>query len=255
MEKFSKGIHYEIYEKLGAHKKKIDGVEGVYFAVWAPCAMRVSVVGDFNNWDGRKHQMRKLSDSGVFEIFIPKVCEGDLYKFEVKTSRGEPMLKSDSLWCISQVRPDNASIVYDLSGFEWSDKKWLSERAKTQKTGDRSAPMNIYEVHLGSWKRKECLKDENDNEIYGSEFYNYRELAVELAEYIKEMNYTHIELMPIMEHPLDESWGYQVTGYYSPTSRYGTPKDLMYFIDYMHSKGIGVIFDWVPAHFLEIYMD
>lgn len=249
LEKFSKGIHYEIYEKLGAHKKKIDGVEGVYFAVWAPCAMRVSVVGDFNNWDGRKHQMRKLSDSGVFEIFIPKVCEGDLYKFEVKTSRGEPMLKSDPYGVFSQVRPDNASIVYDLSGFEWSDKKWLSERAKTQKTGDRSAPMNIYEVHLGSWKRKECLKDENDNEIYGSEFYNYRELAVELAEYIKEMNYTHIELMPIMEHPLDESWGYQVTGYYSPTSRYGTPKDLMYFIDYMHSKGIGVIFDWVPAHF------
>lgn len=249
LEYFSKGIHYEIYKKMGAHRINVDGVEGVHFAVWAPCAMRVSVVGDFNNWDGRTHQMRRLGESGVFEIFIPGICEGDIYKYEVKTQRGEPMLKADPYGVATQMRPDNASVVYDIEGFVWSDKKWMENRSIYQKTGDFSAAMNIYEVHLGSWMRKETTYTEDGREEYGSEFYNYREIAIKLAEYIKEMGYTHIELLPVMEHPLDESWGYQVTGYYAPTSRYGTPKDFMYFMDYMHKQGIGVILDWVPAHF------
>lgn len=258
---FEQGIHYQIYEKMGAHPVVMDGVSGTVFAVWAPEAMRVSVVGDFNNWDGRRHQMERRS-GGVYELFIPDVKVGDIYKFEIKTALGEPMLKSDPYGYSMQVRPDNASVVRDLSTYTWKDAAWLKERANIQKTGKEkptkkgakaktlytSSPLNIYEVHLGSWMRKE-VEIVDGQEVYGSEFYNYKELAPKLAAYVKEMGYTHIELMPIMEHPLDESWGYQVTGYYAPTSRFGSPTDFMYFVDHMHNEGIGVILDWVPAHF------
>ncbi len=246
LKKFEAGIHYNIYDKLGAHLMKIGKTEGVYFGVWAPCAMRVSVVGDFNLWDGRRHQMRKLGDSGIFELFIPGLKEGAIYKYEVKTMKGEPMLKADPYGNYSELRPNTASVVWDLNQYQWTDKTWMDARAKTD-TKDR--PVNIYEVHLGSWIRKTISVNEDGSEVIGSEFYNYREIAVKLAEYVKQMGYTHIELLPVMEHPLDASWGYQVTGYYAPTSRYGTPDDFMYFMDYMHGQGIGVILDWVPAHF------
>lgn len=210
--------------------------------------MRVSVVGDFNLWDGRRHQMRKLGegDASVFELFIPGLKPGCLYKYEVKTRAGEPMLKCDPYANYAELRPNNASIVWDIGNYQWKDQEWMKKRAASD-TKDK--PFNIYEVHLGSWIRKAFAEDENGNVIAGSEFYNYRELAVKLADYVKNMGYTHVELMPVMEHPLDASWGYQVTGYYAPTSRYGTPDDFMYFMDYMHENGIGVILDWVPAHF------
>lgn len=248
LKKFAAGIHYTIYEKMGAHPMTIDGVSGVYFSVWAPCAMRVSVVGDFNLWDGRRHQMRRLGegDGSVFELFIPGLHEGEIYKYEIKTRAGDPMLKADPYANYAELRPNNASIVWNIDKYKWNDKSWMDQRAKTD-TKDK--PMNIYEVHLGSWIRKETVKDETGKDLVGSEFYNYRELAPRLAEYVKDMGYTHVELMPVMEHPLDESWGYQVTGYYAPTSRYGAPEDFMYFMDYMHGQGIGVILDWVPAHF------
>ena len=241
-EKFSQGIHYTIYEKLGAHiltRKSLGNMEvtGTHFAVWAPNAMRVSVVGNFNNWDGRRHQMQRLGDSGIFEIFIPGVKQGEVYKFEIKAKGGLTYLKADPYANAAELRPANASIVTDLSEFRWTDKKWMEARRQTNL---EEAPMSIYEVHLGSFKKPE--------EKNGS-FYNYRELAVMLAEYVKKMGYTHIELMPVMEHPFDGSWGYQVTGYYAATARYGTPQDFMYFMNYMHEQGIGVILDWVPAHF------
>ena len=250
LSKFEAGINYEIYEKMGAKPMTLSGVEGVNFSVWAPEAMRVSVVGGFNLWDGRRHQMNKLGDFGVYELFIPGLKAGDLYKFEIKTMKGEPMLKADPYAFYSELRPNTASIVADISGFEWSDEDWMKNRDVFQSTEtDKSPAMNIYELHLGSWIRKEMQYDESGEEVNGSVFYNYREIAPKLATYVKKMNYTHIELMPIMEHPLDGSWGYQVTGYYSPTSRYGTPDDFMYFMNYMHKKNIGVILDWVPAHF------
>ncbi len=236
MNRFSNGIHYEIYEKLGAHRMEIEGVSGVLFAVWAPNALRVSVVGDFNNWDGRRHQMRKLYDSGLFELFIPGVTVGEIYKYELKITGGLTILKADPYANRAELRPNTASIVCNIDDFEWHDKEWLKNRAAGNY---EQAPMSVYEVHLGSWKRP----DEEE------EFYSYREIAPMLAGYVKDMGYTHIELMPIMEHPFDGSWGYQVTGYYAPTARYGTPSDFMYFVDYMHSQGIGVILDWVPAHF------
>ena len=214
----------------------VQGVEGVNFAVWAPNALRVSVVGDFNRWDGRTCQMHCL-DSGIFELFIPGLKAGDLYKYEIKAKGGLTYLKADPYANAAQMRPDTASVVADLRDYEWQDQEWMRTRGEKQGYQD---PMFIYEVHLGSWKKpKEGEK----------EFYNYRELAPLLAEYVKDMGYTHVELMPVMEHPLDESWGYQVTGYYAPTSRYGSPQDFMYFMDYMHREGIGVILDWVPAHF------
>ena len=246
LKEFAAGVCYDIYETLGAHAKTIDGVEGVLFAVWAPCAMRVSVVGDFNLWDGRRHQMQKLGDSGVFELFIPGLGKGTIYKYEVKTRSGDAMLKADPYGTYTEMRPNNASIVWDVNGYDWSDKIWMENREKTQ---GKDKPMSIYEVHLGSWIRKPLEEDEDGDPVAGSEFYNYRELAVRLAEYVREMGYTHVELLPVMEHPLDASWGYQVTGYYAPTSRYGTPEDFQYFMDYMHEHGIGVILDWVPAHF------
>ncbi len=234
---FNAGIHYTVYEKLGAHPMTLDGVDGTYFAVWAPNAMRVSVVGDFNHWDGRLYPMRRLGGSGIFELFVPHVGVGELYKFELKAKGGLTYLKADPYANAAELRPGTASRVVNLNSFDWNDKEYMEHR----KTVDfKSSPMSIYEVHLGSWKKPTA---ENGS------FYNYRELAVMLADYVKKMGYTHVELMPVMEHPLDASWGYQVTGYYAATSRYGTPEDFMYFIDYMHKNGIGVILDWVPAHF------
>lgn len=233
--KFNAGICYDIYEKLGAHPMTINGVSGVYFAVWAPNALRVSLVGDFNLWDGRRLPMRRLWNSGIFELFVPGLCEGTIYKYEIKAKGGLTFLKADPYANASELRPNTASVVADLSGYAWTDEKWMKNRKKTD---SRKQAMAVYEMHLGSWKKPEK-----------GGFYNYRELAPMVADYVKEMNYTHVELMPIMEHPLDASWGYQVTGYYAPTSRYGTPKDFMYFMDYMHKEGIGVILDWVPAHF------
>lgn len=235
-EKFNGGIHYEIYHLLGAHPYVIDGISGVLFAVWAPNAMRVSVVGDFNHWDGRVHQMRRLWDSGIFELFIPTANVGDHYKFEIKAKGGLTFLKADPYAVYSQKRPENASIVYDLTGFSWTDDQWMAQR---QEWDVHKNPMSILEVHLGSFAKPED----------GRDFYTYRELAPKIVSYVKEMGYTHIELMPVMEHPFDASWGYQVIGYYSPTSRYGTPEDFQYFMNLMHENGIGVILDWVPAHF------
>lgn len=235
IEKFNSGIHYTVYEMLGAHPMTLEGTEGTFFAVWAPNAIRVSVVGDFNHWDGRIHQMKKNQEGGIFEIFIPDVKPGDCYKYEVKSKGDMICLKADPYAAGQQLRPDTASIVRELS-FAWEDKAWMQERKKKQTA---NAPVSVYELYLGSF-----LKDkEND------EFLNYRKLAPAVIDYIKEMGYTHVELMPVMEHPLDASWGYQVIGYYAPTSRYGTAEDFMYFVDALHRAEIGVILDWVPAHF------
>lgn len=232
---FNEGKHYNIYEKMGAHPMTVDGVEGVLFAVWAPNADRVSVVGNFNNWDGRRHPMRKLDYSGIYELFIPGKLVGEIYKYEIKAKSGQVFMKSDPYAFSSEVRPANASRIVDIS-YKWKDAAWMEKRE--DKNTDEQ-PMAIYEMHLGSWKRP----------TDGREFYNYRDIASLLADYLLMMNYNYVELMPIMEHPYDPSWGYQVTGYYAPTSRYGSPADFMYFVDYLHSKGIGVILDWVPAHF------
>lgn len=251
IEKFERGINYDIFELMGAHPCTIDETKGVYFSIYAPAAIRVSVVGNFNNWDGRAHQMKKLGACGIYDIFIPELKENELYKFEVKTIHGNTLLKADPYSFYNEVRPSTASIVYNLANYEWKDQTWLDNRDKltSKNSPNQEYPLNIYEVHLGSWLKKEKEFDENGNEIYGSEFLNYRELAKKLTKYVKSMNYTHIELLPIMEHPLDESWGYQVTGYYAPSSRFGTPHDFMFFVDYMHKNNIGVIIDWVPAHF------
>ena len=232
---FNEGKHYSIYEKMGAHPMTVDGVEGVRFAVWAPNADRVSVVCNFNNWDGRRHPMRKLDYSGIYELFIPGKLVGEIYKYEIKAKSGQVFMKSDPYAFSSEVRPANASRIVDIS-YKWKDAAWMEKR-ENKNTDEQ--PMAIYEMHLGSWKRP----------TDGREFYNYRDIASLLADYLLMMNYNYVELMPIMEHPYDPSWGYQVTGYYAPTSRYGSPADFMYFVDYLHSKGIGVILDWVPAHF------
>ncbi len=246
LKQFEAGICYDIYKKMGAHPMTINGVPGVYFSVWAPCAVRVSVVGDFNLWDGRRHQMNRIGDSGIFELFLPELSVGTVYKYEIKNRKGEPMLKSDPYGNYAELRPNTASVVWDINQFQWTDDAWMKGRKENQ---SKERPMAIYEMHLGSWIRKPIAEDEEGKPIVGSEFYNYREIAPRLANYIKEMGYTHVELMPVMEHPLDASWGYQVTGYYAPTSRYGTPDDFMYFMNYLHEQGIGVILDWVPAHF------
>ena len=238
---FAEGKNYDIYEKLGAHPMTIDGVKGTYFAVWAPNARRVSVVGDFNMWDGMLHPMHIHSASGIYELFIPDVMPGAVYKFQILTRTGDILYKADPYGNQAQVRPDNANIVTDLTGFKWSDGKWVEDRDKVSRVERMKMPMSIYEVHLGSWKKK--IEDSD----FG--FFNYREMAEQLGNYILDMGYTHVELMGIAEYPFDGSWGYQVTNYYAPTSRYGTPEDFMYFVDYMHSLGIGVILDWVPAHF------
>ena len=234
-EKFAMGVHYTVYEKLGAHPLNLDGEDGVYFAVWAPNALRVSTVGDFNHWDGRVHQMRKLP-SGIFEIFIPGVKAGDNYKYEIKLKTGLTYLKADPYGNAAQLRPETASVVADLRNFKWEDKEFIKKRKTFQK---ENAPISVYELYLGSF-----LAPKDDEE-----YANYREIADKLIPYVKEMGYTHVELMPVMEHPLDASWGYQVIGYYAPTARYGTPEDFMYFVNELHKAGIGVLLDWVPAHF------
>ena len=238
---FAEGKHYQIYDKLGAHPMTIDGVKGVYFAVWAPHARAVSVVGNFNMWDGRLHPMRTLEVSGVYEIFIPGVEAGAVYKYQILTRTGEILMKSDPYANCAELRPDNASVVADIREYRWTDKKWMQVREKEDRNSLRQKPMAIYEMHLGSWRKR--VEDDDNG------FYSYRELAPMIAEYVQKMGYTHIELMGIAEHPFDGSWGYQVTGYYAPTRRYGMPEDFMYFVNYMHEQGIGVILDWVPAHF------
>ena len=238
---FAEGKHYEIYEKLGAHPMKLNGVEGTYFAVWAPNARRVSVVGDFNMWDGALHPMNMMGPSGIHELFIPGVKEGAVYKFQILTRFDELIYKADPYGNCCQFRPDNASVVVDLGKHKWKDASWIEKRQHTKRTDSLRKPMAIYEMHLGSWKK--AIEDSDNG------FYNYRDLAPMIADYIKEMGYTHIELMGIAEYPFDGSWGYQVTNYYAPTRRYGLPEDFMYFVDYMHKNGIYVILDWVPAHF------
>lgn len=254
---FAEGNHHRIYEKLGAHATEVNGVKGVYFALWAPNARNVSLLGDFNHWDGRKHQMRKTGN-GVWELFIPDVGVGEPYKYEVKNYEGHIYEKSDPYGFQQEVRPKTASIVTDLDSYSWNDGDWMERRRHTDVLKE---PISVYEVHLGSWMHADAeqpaqLADGttepvvvvSDYKPY-ARFLTYRELAAKLIPYVKELGFTHIELMPVAEHPFDGSWGYQVTGYYACTSRYGTPADFMYFVDQCHQNGIGVIVDWVPAHF------
>ncbi len=235
---FGNGTHYEIYNKLGAHPCTLNGKKGMYFAVWAPHAKAVHLCGDFNGWSSSSHAMHPLADSGIHELFVPGMKTGQLYKYAVTTQKGNILMKADPYAFQAEYRPGTASVTADIEGFRWSDSQWLENRRKADPVKE---PMSIYEVHIGSWKRKD--RKEKDG------FYTYREAARELADYVSSMGYTHVELMGIAEHPFDGSWGYQVTGYYAPTSRYGTPKDFMYLVNCLHRKGIGVILDWVPAHF------
>jgi 1,4-alpha-glucan branching enzyme len=234
---FSEGNHLQIYDKFGAHLRTIGGVEGVYFAVWAPNAQRVSVVGDFNGWDGRVNPMRRLLGSGVWELFLPGAGEGAHYKFEIRTPRGAVLLKADPFGFFSQWGKETSSLVYNLDRYQWSDGAWMDERPNRKLP---TSPISIYEVHLGSWRR---------NPDEGNRSLSYLELSETLIPYVVEMGYTHIELMPVAEHPFEGSWGYQVTSYYAPTSRFGTPDEFRHFVDKCHQAGIGVIMDWVPAHF------
>ena len=235
---FGQGNHYEIYKKLGAHIVNDGEKQGVYFAVWAPHAEKVSVVGEFNDWDADKNPMKREEPLGIYTCFVPDVQEGALYKYCIQTYKGDHIYKADPFANYAELRPGNASKVTDISALRWTDSKWMERRL----TWDHhKEPMSIYEAHIGSWKRHPGREDDG--------FYTYREFAKAATEYIKEMGYTHIELMGIAEYPFDGSWGYQVTGYYAPTSRYGTPEDFAYMIDYFHKNKIGVILDWVPAHF------
>ena len=235
---FGQGTHYEIYKKMGAHEVTKDGVKGVYFAVWAPHAKRVSVIGEFNEWDFDANYMERQEPMGIYTCFVPGVKEGELYKFCIETQQGKRLFKADPFANYAERRPGTASRVTDISHFKWTDKAWMDARKEWD---NKVNPMSIYEVHLGSWMRHPGREDEG--------FYTYREFAVAIADYVKKMGYTHVELMGMAEHPFDGSWGYQVTGYYAPTSRYGTPEDFAYMIDYLHKNKIGVILDWVPAHF------
>jgi 1,4-alpha-glucan branching enzyme len=231
------GNQYYLYQRLGAHPWRHEGVDGVLFAVWAPNAARVSVVGDFDAWDGRRYPMRSRGGSGVWELFIPDLHPGLIYKYEIRTRGGSILLKCDPLAFCSELRPGTASVVFDMNRYEWQDLAWREKRSRTSLL---NRPVSIYEVHLGSWRR---VPEENNR------FLTYRELADSLVPYAKSMGFTHLELLPVMEHPLDESWGYQVTGFYAPTSRHGTPDDFRYFMDRCHQAGLGVFLDWVPAHF------
>lgn len=232
---FAEGQHWHVYDFLGAHPRVVDGVSGVHFAVWAPAAERVSVVGDFNGWHGLRHPMRVMGTSGIWELFIPGLHVGDIYKFEIRSQQsGDTFIKTDPYAREMEFRPATGCIVRD-SRYDWNDTEWMAARADYDW---QKAPMSIYEVHLGSWQRSD-----------DGGFLNYREIAHRLVEYVKWMGYTHIELMPVSEHPLDQSWGYQASGYFAPTSRFGTPDDFRYFVDHCHRNGIGVFLDWVPAHF------
>ncbi|MBW4467938.1 MAG: 1,4-alpha-glucan branching protein GlgB [Pegethrix bostrychoides GSE-TBD4-15B] len=254
---FGEGNHHRIYEKLGAHLTQVNGVEGVYFAVWAPNARNVSVLGDFNQWDGREHQMR-IRDGGIWELFIPSVKPGSSYKYEVKNQAGHIYEKTDPHGFQQEVRPKTASIVCDLATYSWNDSAWLEKRRNTDPLLE---PISVYEVHLGSWMHGDYNEPAHDGDGQlippvivadlkpGARFLTYRELAAKLIPYVKELNFTHIELLPVTEHPFDGSWGYQVTGFYAATSRYGSPQDFMYFVDQCHQNDIGVIMDWVPGHF------
>jgi len=235
---FGQGTNYEIYNKMGSHIAIKDGNPGVYFSVWAPAAKEVYVVGDFNEWKPSGYDCKPVSDGGVYDIFIPGAKVGQLYKFLIVTQDGETLFKADPYANYAQLRPETASVITNLDQFKWSDSNWIQKKMNEDQL---KVPLSIYEVHIGSWKKK------NDGTQDG--FYNYREMAAELAYYVKNMGYTHVELMGIAEYPYDASWGYQVTNYYAPTARYGTPEDFMYLIDYMHKEEIGVILDWVPAHF------
>lgn len=231
---FGKGVHYQLYKAMGGRLTTHQGIQGVKFAVWAPSAKSVSLVGDFNYWDGRINPMRSMGSSGIWELFIPGLQEGEKYKFEIKTQTDDIRLKADPFAYSSELRPSTASVVANVERFQWQDHDWMSRRAQNRNS---AKPINIYEVHLGSWKRK------------GNQFLNYREHAQELVKYCQEMGYTHVELMPIQEHPLDESWGYQVSGFYAVTSRFGTPEDFQWFVNHLHCNNIGLILDWVPGHF------
>lgn len=235
---FGQGNHYEIYKKMGAHEVTKNGKRGVYFAVWAPHAANVSVIGEFNDWDETKDKMKRGEPLGIYTCFVPEAKKGDLYKFCIETQAGEKIYKADPFANYAELRPGTASRITDISNLNWSDSKWMTAR---EKWDNKEEPVSIYEVHMGSWMRHPGREDEG--------FYTYREFAEAITKYVKEMGYTHVELMGIAEHPFDGSWGYQVTGYYAPTSRYGTPEDFAYMVNYLHKNNIGVILDWVPAHF------
>ena len=237
---FGQATHYDIYKKLGAHLTTRNRKKGVYFAVWAPNAQVVSVVGDFNEWEDSADLMEKVGPIGVWEVFVPGAKLGDLYKFCIRTMDGREIYKADPYANWSEMRPGTASRVADITKFVWSDANWMEKRKQTD---PKQQALAIYEVHPGSWRKHPASEADPDG------FYGYREFAHALAEYVKRMGYTHVELMGIAEHPLDASWGYQVTGYYAPTSRYGTPEDFKYLVNYLHKNKIGVILDWVPAHF------
>jgi 1,4-alpha-glucan branching enzyme len=234
---FAEGNHYKIYEKLGAHPMEMNGKKGVHFAVWAPSAEAISVIGDFNEWKGDANPMKPIAGSGIWATFVPGIKAGATYKFFVKGANGYRSEKSDPFGFASEERPKTASVVWEMDKYKWNDKKWMETRAGKNSL---ESPISIYEVHLGSWMR---VPEENNRWL------TYRELADKLSKYVKEMNFTHVELMPIAEHPLDLSWGYQVVGYFAPTSRFGNPDDFAYFVDVMHQNGIGVLVDWVPSHY------
>ena len=237
---FGEGTHYDIYKKLGAHIGYKNGKEGIYFAVWAPNAASVSVIGEFNGWQENACPMRRREPLGMDDAFVPEAKVGDLYKFYIRTKDGRELYKADPFANYSEMRPGNASRIADLTNFKWGDSAWINARMKKEPERE---PMSIYEVHPGSWMKHPQTADDKDG------YYNYKELAHSLTDYVKKMGYTHVELMGIAEHPFDGSWGYQVTGYYAPTSRHGTPADFMYLVNYLHKNKIGVILDWVPAHF------
>lgn len=235
---YGEGRHYKLFDKLGAHPYTYQGKDGYYFAVWAPHSESVSVVGDFNGWDLDSNPMKQVENSGIYEAFVPGLGSGQLYKFAITTTSGKILFKADPYAFAAEYRPGTASVTTDIRNFSWTDSSWMTKRREADPL---KSPMSIYEVHIGSWKKKN--RQEKDG------YYTYMEAAHELVDYVKMMGYTHVELMGIAEHPYDGSWGYQVTGYFAPTSRYGTPKEFMYFVNYLHKKGIGVILDWVPAHF------